>query len=479
MPKSKFYPQRPSTFQNLGFGNARGTIGHFRVTSHDAPLLQYGLLYRIAQFLAPKHGTLNREPAIDVKMQSQKGRLPRSQTPMLKADKVPGLLALLQTNWQAEMEDYATYRALASRESDSRRRNVMRGLAAAERHHAHLWADEISAIDGPTLIYSGDANGRADLLSKGVGGIDAELRQLRIHERSEIERYNKQTLNLTNEACQKILLEVIADENDHYKTLSGLIRARPPLPAMDGSQARTALAALLAARKKRHPEAAGWLNDAIYAAHDGLGSIFGIVSGVAGATLGKGHYVLIAGLAGMVGSALSTGTGAYLTSRSERELYDAGLMRERKAVDYDESEAREVLALSLQVRGLPEDVAGRLAHLLAENKEGFVKALTRIGANLSEENLSNPWIAALTGFTATAVGAFVPIIPFFFLSGVPAIALAAVVSLTAHFAVGATRSLMTVRPWWRSGLELTAFGAVEGIITFSIGVALGRLVGTH
>jgi len=131
----------------------------------------------------------------------------------------------------------------------------------------------------------------------------------------------------------------------------------------------------LAARKKRHPEAAGWLNDAIYAAHDGLGSIFGIVSGVAGATLGKGHYVLIAGFAGMVGSALSTGTGAYLTSRSERDLYDAGLMRERQAVDYDESEAREVLALSLQVRGLPEDVSGRLAHLLAENKEGFVKAL--------------------------------------------------------------------------------------------------------
>ena len=154
-------------------------------------------------------------------------------------------------------------------------------------------------------------------------------------------------------------------------------------------------------------------------------------------------------------------------------------MRERQAVDYDASEAREVLALSLQVRGLPEDVSGRLAHLLAENKEGFVRALTRIGANLSEENLSNPWVAALTGFAATAVGAFVPIIPFFFMSGFAAIALAAVVSLTAHFAVGATRSLVTVRPWWRSGFELTAFGAVEGIITFLIGLALGRMVGTH
>jgi VIT1/CCC1 family predicted Fe2+/Mn2+ transporter len=354
----------------------------------------------------------------------------------------------------------------------------MRGLAAAERHHALLWADEISSLGGPKLIYHGNANGRVASFSDS-GGIDFELHRLRIEERTGIERYSKQALVLTDEPTQAILREVIADENEHYNALSGLIRARPPLPNMDGTQARVALAALLAARKKRHPEAAGWLNDAIYAAHDGLGSIFGIVSGVAGATLGKSHYVLIAGLAGMVGSALSTGTGAYLTSKSERELYDAGLFREREAVDYDESESREVLALSLQVRGLPEDVAGRLAHLLAENKEGFIKALARTRAGISEENLSNPEIAALTGFAATAVGAFVPIIPFFFMSGIAAIAVAAGVSLTAHFAVGAARSLMTVRPWWRSGLELTAFGAAEGIVTFAIGMALGQLLGTH
>ncbi|WP_128913440.1 VIT1/CCC1 transporter family protein [Granulicella sibirica] len=398
---------------------------------------------------------------------------------MVDTDEISNLLVVLEANWQAEMEDHATYKALASAETDSRRRNVLRGLAAAERHHARLWADEIATLAGPKLVYAGAPNGRAAATSGTTSGIDTILRQLRIHERSEIERYSKQEGTLKTDASQKVLLEVIADENEHYKTLSNLIRARPPLPAMDHSQARTALAALLAARRQRHPEAAGWLNDAIYAAHDGLGSIFGIVSGVAGATFGKSHYVLIAGLAGMVGSALSTGTGAYLTARSERELYEAEIARERRAVDYDESESREVLALSLQVRGLPEDVAERLSHLLAENKEGFVKALARTRANVSEESLSDPWTAALTGFTATAIGAFVPIIPFFFMSGVSAIASAGIVSLSAHFAVGASRSLMIVRPWWRSGLELTAFGAVEGIITFSIGLALGQLVGTR
>jgi hypothetical protein len=37
---------------------------------------------------------------------------------------------------------------------------------------------------------------------------------------------------------------------------------------------------------------------------------------------------------------------------------------------------------------------------------------------------------------------------------------------------------MTVRPWWSTGLELTAFGAAEGILTFSLGMALGQ-IGLH
>ena len=393
--------------------------------------------------------------------------------------KYPTVLSMLQSNWQSEMEDHATYTALALTEKDPQRRNALRGLAAAEKYHAALWAAELAILEQPPPIYNGKAGGRSSLLIALPGGVDAELQRLRIHERSEIDRYTQQSAVLTTESLKKVLVVVIEDENDHYKTLSGLIRARPALPLMDGSQARSALAVLLAARRKRNPKAVGWLNDAVYAAHDGLGSIFGIVSGVAGATFGESHYVLIAGMAGMVGSALSTGTGAYLTSRSERELYEAEIARERRAIDFDESESREVLALSLQVRGLPEDVAERLSHLLAENKEGFVKALARLGSNVSAESLSNPWTAALTGGVATAIGAFVPIIPFFFLSGVSAITSAALVSLSAHFIVGATRSLMTVRPWWSSGLELTLFGAMKGIITFAIGMALGHVVQTH
>jgi VIT1/CCC1 family predicted Fe2+/Mn2+ transporter len=224
----------------------------------------------------------------------------------------------------------------------------------------------------------------------------------------------------------------------------------------------------MAARQRKHPEAAGWMNDAIYAANDGLGSIFGIVAGVAGATSGNSHFILVSGLAGMIGSALITGTGAYLTAKSEHELFEAGLARERSAVDYDEAEAHEVLALNFQIRGLPEEVAISLVHLLAENKERFINALARAQSNFSEETLSTPSVAALVGAVATATGAFIPIIPFFFMTGIPAMIVAAVISLLAHFVVGAARSSMTVRAWWSTGLELTAFGAVVGTLTSAL-----------
>jgi VIT1/CCC1 family predicted Fe2+/Mn2+ transporter/rubrerythrin len=387
-----------------------------------------------------------------------------------------GLLTTLQANWHAEMEGCATYQTIAAREVNSRRRNVMRGLAATKKYHAELWADRIRALGGPEPIYSGSTAGRADSFVGMEGGVDLALRRLKVDERHNIVKYMKQLTELSDEQSLVILREVVADEHEHYRWLSSLIRARPPLPAIDHEKASQALANLMAARQKKNPEAAGWLNDAIYAANDGLGSIFGVVAGVAGATLGNSHFILIAGLAGMMGSAITTGTAAYLSAKSEHELFAAGLARERKAVDSDEAEAREVLALQFQIRGLPEEVAISLVHLLAENKEGFITALARTRSNTSEENLSSPLVSALVGAVATATGAFIPIIPFFFMSGIPAMIIAAVISLSAHFAVGAARSSMTVRAWWSTGLELTAFGAAGGIVTFSIGMALGQIV---
>ena len=232
---------------------------------------------------------------------------------------------------------------------------------------------------------------------------------------------------------------------------------------------------MLAKRNKGRAHAAGWIGDAIYGVNDGLGSIFGIVSGVSGATLGNSKWVLLSGLAGMIASALSMGSGAYLASKSEREIYEAELAREREAIAMNGAEARELLSLYYQVKGLPQADADHMVEHIASDPEQMLRALAAERLNSTEEALSNPLTSAISGALSTAAGAFIPIVPFFFLSGYGAVIVSAVVSLVAHFAVGAAKSLVTVRSWWSSGFEMTLVGAVEGVVTYVIGLGLGRL----
>ena len=67
----------------------------------------------------------------------------------------------------------------------------------------------------------------------------------------------------------------------------------------------------------------------------------------------------------MIASALSMVSGAYLAAKSEREIYEAKFSRERDAVEYNEAEAREVLSLRYQIRGLPPEEADRFLEHLA------------------------------------------------------------------------------------------------------------------
>jgi vacuolar iron transporter family protein len=383
------------------------------------------------------------------------------------------ILAALEGNWQAEMEGYHTYLALADRETDAVRAHILRRLAADEKEHAVLWAGRINELGAPEPVYTGREGGEADSLASRAGGPIMALRRLEIEESRHVATYGKQLKELGDLGSVAILEHIIDDEREHHRELSSLIRghyqAGPHSPKVDP---KAVLDELLSKRNKGRPQPGAWIGDAIYGVNDGLGAIFGIVSGVSGATAGDSKYVLLAGIAGMIASALSMGSGAYLAAKSEREIYQAELVREREAIHMNMAEARELLSLYYQVKGLPIQDADRVVEHLAKDPEQMLRSLTAERLNTSEEALSNPIISASSGALSTAVGAFIPIIPFFFMSGINAVIAAAVISLIAHFAVGAAKSLITVRSWWSSGFEMTAVGAVEGAVTYGVGLLL-------
>jgi VIT1/CCC1 family predicted Fe2+/Mn2+ transporter/rubrerythrin len=394
---------------------------------------------------------------------------------LLPGAKTKRILAALDGNWQAEMEGFHTYTTLADRDADPVRAQVLRHLAQAEIEHAALWEGRIKELGGPQPVYAGGPGGQADSLANRAGGMRMALRRLEIEESRDIARYGEQLKALGDEGSIAILEHVIQDERDHYRELGSLIRGHYTAPGGAAKiDAKAVLEEMLAKRNQGRKQPGAWIGDAIYGVNDGLGAIFGIVSGVSGATAGDPKYVLLAGLSGMIASALSMGSGAYLAAKSEREIYHAEIAREREAIQMNGPEARELLQLYYQVKGLPEEDAIHMVNHIASDPEQLLRALAAERLGSSEEALSNPLVSATSGALSTAVGAIIPVIPFFFMQGIPAVIAAAIISLAAHFAVGAAKSLITVRSWWSSGLEMTVVGAVEGAVTYGIGILLGK-----
>src|SRR5260370_37383950 len=151
---------------------------------------------------------------------------------------------------------------------------------------------------------------------------------------------------LSDPADRKIAEEAMFEERDHAVILRTLAGGALPSP-------RSALDSILR-RERWHVRGHGWIGDAIYGVNDGLGAVFGIVSGMAGYT-GGSQVVLAAGLAGTLASALSMGAGAYLSSKSQREVYESEIAREQSEIDDDPHHDRLQLELFYQLKGFSED----------------------------------------------------------------------------------------------------------------------------
>jgi vacuolar iron transporter family protein len=230
-------------------------------------------------------------------------------------------------------------------------------------------------------------------------------------------------------------------------------------------------------RERWHVTAGGWIGQAIYGVNDGLGAAFGVVSGVAGATAANSNFILLSGLAAAIASALSMGSGAYLATKSEREVYEAEMEREKNEIESNPQEELEEMELFYQLKGFSPEEAKKLAGKLAEQPEQLLKALVHEELGLSERSFPNQWTSAFSATISTAAGAIIPVLPFIFWSGIEALIISFIISTAAHFAVGASKVLVTGRSWIKSGTEMTLVGLGEAITTYLIGMLIAPLIG--
>ncbi len=290
----------------------------------------------------------------------------------------------LQTALQKEWASQRIYRVLAQRETDEARRKALFGLAETERGHAERWAARLGELGAELPSDRDSLWERIWRWTLVQSGTDNALKRIEENEVDDTAMYAALGELAPTEADRNALLAVQHDEEIHK---GGLQKVRSATPSPQSSP-QTRLDMILH-RESWHKGGGGWIGQAIYGANDGLGSVFGIVSGVAGATAG-GPAVLIAGLSGMLASALSMGSGAYLATKTEREMQEAEIRRERQELEQHPEEEKEELSLFYQLKGVPEEEAKTLAARLVAQPESALKILGSEELGITEQSHPNP-----------------------------------------------------------------------------------------
>jgi vacuolar iron transporter family protein len=217
----------------------------------------------------------------------------------------------------------------------------------------------------------------------------------------------------------------------------------------------------------------GALRAAIFGVNDGLVSNAALIMGFAGAAQSR-TVILLAGISGLLAGAFSMGAGEYISMRVQREVLERLLHLEAHELGTEPDEEREELAQIYERKGLPPDLADRVATELMRDPEVALDTHAREELGIDpDEGLGSPWGAALSSFGTFAGGALVPILPFLVAGGgaaaVASIAFTGVVLL----GVGALTSRLTGRPTIVSALRMFAIGMGAAAITYGVGTLLG------
>jgi len=230
---------------------------------------------------------------------------------------------------------------------------------------------------------------------------------------------------------------------------------------------------------KRHSEThrvgvGGWLRAAVLGANDGVVSIASLVVGVAAADASTGA-ILTAGMAGLVGGALSMAAGEYVSVSSQRDVEEADLDRERHELsEAPEHELDELTGL-LVAKGLSPETAQSAARELTEHDALAAHASEELGLQL--DGLARPMQAAVVSAIAFALGAALPLLAIGLSPAATRMWITAAATMTALAGLGTWSARLGGAPVARAVRRVVLGGALAMGLTAVIGYLFGASVG--
>lgn len=357
-------------------------------------------------------------------------------------------------HWRDETDAAFLYRELAVAEPDERRKELYRKLAEVEDRHAAVWLRILT--DAGHAPGAARVSARARFMAWLARRFGPRLLTglLLREEGHEVQGYLALHKGSAPGAVQDAALELARDSAHHARTLSTIAgkSGEPWHRAASG----------------------GVLRNVVYGFNDGLTANFGLVAGVIGASVAP-HVVMVTGVAGMIADALSMGSSGYLAAKSEQEVYANEIAMEREEIRMMPEIEAEEMALIYQAKGMePAEAQRRATALLLDPERALAESVREeLGIN---EARSTPLNEGIVTGSATAVGALIPVAPFLFMTGRPAIILSFVLAMASHFLVGAARSVFTGRGVIRSGMDMFIVGLGVAAVGYFVGDIIAKML---
>jgi VIT1/CCC1 family predicted Fe2+/Mn2+ transporter len=219
---------------------------------------------------------------------------------------------------------------------------------------------------------------------------------------------------------------------------------------------------------------AGWLRAAVLGANDGIVSIASLVIGVAAASTSR-TAIITAGVAGLVGGAMSMAAGEFISVSSQRDAEEADRAIEAEALAQDRTAELHELAKIYEHRGVEPGLARLVAEQLMAHDE--LGAHMRDELGITEVALARPFQAAGTSAIAFTAGALLPLLAVTFAPASVRVIVTAAVALVALVGLGALSAYAGGARWTRAAARVVAWSSVAMAMTWGIGRLVNARVG--
>ena len=218
----------------------------------------------------------------------------------------------------------------------------------------------------------------------------------------------------------------------------------------------------------------GGVRAAVFGASDGLVSNVLLIVGLAGADA-SAPVVRAAGIAGLLAGAISMAAGEYVSVRAQNDLVTREVERERQALAEDPEEETEELAEVYIERGMDPEQAREMAELVMQNPDMALEVHAREELGVAPNELASPLSSAAWSFFAFAIGAVVPLIPWFVSSSSGAVWLSVGAAVAGAAFIGASLALATGHSVLRGVARHVGIAIAAALAIYFVGGALGAV----